>query len=173
MVNVFLVRPTGKFPRQTEIWKGSPIFPVGTFRMKIRLPFTHDLQVCWVSYHCQASWLLAEHNRFNSNNKYGGFTADRGFYQCPCCCYSSPVLEIFLTHSCSLYLRASFCKYRESGDSFKIFTFFIFCPNKAFSELFSKTQLKDPKALQFFQNRGKFENRHFGLPPTVFEEYHK
>ena len=53
-------------------------------------------------------------------------------------------------------LRASFCKYRESGDSFKIFNFFIFCPNKAFSELFSKIQLKDPKALEFFQNRGKF-----------------
>ena len=67
----------------------------------------------------------------------------------------------------SCYLRASFCKYRESGDSFKIFTFFIFCPNKAFSELFSKIQLKDPKALEFFQNRGKFENRHFGLPPPL------
>ena len=64
-------------------------------------------------------------------------------------------------------LRASFCKYRKSGDSFKIFTFFIFCPNKAFSELFSKIQLKDPKALEFFQNRGKFENRHFGLPPPL------
>ena len=64
-------------------------------------------------------------------------------------------------------LRASFCKYRKSGDSFKIFTFFIFCPNKAFSELFSKIQLKDPKALEFFQNRGKFENRHFGLPPSL------
>ena len=64
-------------------------------------------------------------------------------------------------------LRASFCKYRESGDGFKIFTFFIFCPNKAFSELFSKIQLKDPKALEFFQNRGKFENRHFGLPPPL------
>ena len=61
-------------------------------------------------------------------------------------------------------LRASFCKYRESGDTFKIFNFLIFCPNKAFSELFSKIQLKDPKALEFFQNRGKFENRHFGLP---------
>ena len=61
-------------------------------------------------------------------------------------------------------LRASFCKYRESGDSFKIFNCLIFCPNKAFSELFSKIQLKDPKALEFFQNRGKFENRHFGLP---------
>ena len=60
-------------------------------------------------------------------------------------------------------LRASLCKYRESGDSFKIFSFFIFCPNKAFSELFSKIQLKDPKALEVFQNRGKFENRHFGL----------
>ena len=55
-------------------------------------------------------------------------------------------------------LRASFCEYRESGDSFKIFSFLIFCPNKAFSELFSKIQLKDPKALEFFQNRGKFEN---------------
>ena len=48
-------------------------------------------------------------------------------------------------------LRANFCKYRESGDSFKIFNFFIFCPNKAFSELFSKIQLKDPKALEFFK----------------------
>ena len=64
-------------------------------------------------------------------------------------------------------LRASFCKYRESGDSFKIYTFFIFCPNKAFSELFSKIQLKDPKALEFFQNRGKFGNRHLGLPPPL------
>ena len=64
-------------------------------------------------------------------------------------------------------LRANFCKYRESGDSFKIFNFFIFSPNKAFSELFSKIQLKDPKALEFFQNRGKFENRHFGLPPPL------
>ena len=35
-------------------------------------------------------------------------------------------------------LRACFCKYRKSGDSFKIFNFFNFCPNKAFSELFSK-----------------------------------
>ena len=61
-------------------------------------------------------------------------------------------------------LRANFCKYRESRDSFKIFNFLIFCPNKAFSELFSKIQLKDPKALEFFQNRGKFEKRHFGLP---------
>ena len=63
------------------------------------------------------------------------------------------------------HLRASFCKYRESGDSFKISTFFIFCPNKALSKLFSKIQLKDSKALEFCQNRGKFENRHFGLPP--------
>ena len=66
-----------------------------------------------------------------------------------------------------MVLRVNFCKYRESGDSFKIFNFFIFCPNKAFSELFSKIQLKDPKALEFFQNRGKFENRHFGLPPPL------
>ena len=64
-------------------------------------------------------------------------------------------------------LRANFCKYRESGDSFKIFNFLIFRPNKAFSELFSKIQLKDPKALEFFQNRGKFENRHFGLPTPL------
>ena len=49
------------------------------------------------------------------------------------------------------HLRASFCKYRESGDSFKIFNFFIFFP----------------KALEFFQNRGRFENRHFGLPPPL------
>ena len=69
-----------------------------------------------------------------------------------------------VTTSLDEELRANFCKYRESGDSFKIFNFLIFCPNKAFSELFSKIQLKDPKALEFFQNRGKFENRHFGLP---------
>ena len=65
------------------------------------------------------------------------------------------------------HLRANFCKYRKSGASFKIFSFFIFCPNKAFIELFSKIQLKDPRALGFFQNRGKFENRHFGLPPPL------
>ena len=33
-------------------------------------------------------------------------------------------------------LRASFCKYRTSPDSFKIFNFFLFSPNKPFSELF-------------------------------------
>ena len=65
------------------------------------------------------------------------------------------------------FLRASLCKYRKSGDSFIILNFFIFCPNKAFSELFAKIQLKDTKALEFFQNRGKFENRHFGLPPPL------
>ena len=47
-------------------------------------------------------------------------------------------------------LRASFCKYRESRDSFKIFNFFVFCSNRPFSELFSKTRLKHPNALQFF-----------------------
>ena len=62
------------------------------------------------------------------------------------------------------HLRASFCKYRKSGATFKIF---IFCPNKAFSELFSKIQLKDRRAFEFFQNRGKFENRQFGLPPPL------
>ena len=77
--------------------------------------------------------------------------------------FHSPKQESFLAG----YLRANFCKYRESGDSFKIFNFFIFSPNKAFSELFSKIQLKDPKALEFFQNRGKFENRHFGLSPPL------
>ena len=64
-------------------------------------------------------------------------------------------------------LRARLGKYRKSGDSLKIFNFFIFSPNKAFSELFSKLQLKDPKALEFFQNRGKFENPHFGLQPPL------
>ena len=64
-----------------------------------------------------------------------------------------------LPHQTTQALRASFWKYRESGDRFS--------SNKAFSELFSKIQLKDPKALEFFQNRGKFENRHFGLPPPL------
>ena len=61
------------------------------------------------------------------------------------------------------YLRATFCKYRKSRDSFEFFNFFIFCPNKPFSELFSKIQLKYPNALCFFQNQAKFENHHLGL----------
>ena len=44
-----------------------------------------------------------------------------------------------ITKQYQTYLRASFCKYRKSRDSFKIFNFFVFCPNKPFSELFSKT----------------------------------
>ena len=74
--------------------------------------------------------------------------------------------SVFLNMKKLALKRASFCKYQTSGASFEIFNFFIFCPNKAFSELFSKIQLKDPKALEFFQNRGKFENRHFGFPPS-------
>ena len=61
-------------------------------------------------------------------------------------------------------LRANFCKYPATVSKFSIS---IICPNEAFSELFSKIQLKDPKALEYFQNRGKFENRHFGLPPPL------
>ena len=78
-----------------------------------------------------------------------------------------PIKKLYLTPGSKLvvprsiptspHLRASFCKYRESGDSFKIFTIFIFCSNKAFSELFSKLQLKDPKTLEFFQNGGKLK----------------
>ena len=45
------------------------------------------------------------------------------------------------------HLRASVCKYRKPGASCEIFDFFIFCLNKPFSELFSKIQLKVPKAL--------------------------
>ena len=45
------------------------------------------------------------------------------------------------------YLRASACKYRKPGASYEIFNFFIVCLNKPFSELFSKIQLKVPKAL--------------------------
>ena len=56
-------------------------------------------------------------------------------------------LEIY--HSFFLK-RASFCKYRKSRDSFKIFDFFLFSPKKPFSELFSKTELKYPKARQFY-----------------------
>ena len=44
-------------------------------------------------------------------------------------------------------VRASVCKYRIPGASCEIFNFFIFCLNKPFSELFSKIQLKVPKAL--------------------------
>ena len=46
-----------------------------------------------------------------------------------------------------ILLRASVCEYRKPGASCEIFNFFIFCLNKPFSELFSKIQLKVPKAL--------------------------
>ena len=75
-------------------------------------------------------------------------------------------------------LRASFCKYRESttgnasavrrlesGDSFKIFNFFIFCPNKVFSEslkiaiLASRRHWKLTKMMHFrFARAGKRDN---------------
>ena len=49
MVNVFLVRPTRRSPKKRKFWKGSPVFPVGTFRMEIRLPFTSFLSFVLVS----------------------------------------------------------------------------------------------------------------------------
>ena len=73
---------------------------------------------------------------------------------------------------CQTPLRASFCKYRKSGDSFKMFSFFIFCPNKAFSELFSKIQLKDPKALEFFSKSRKVWESPF-WPPAAVENWQK
>ena len=45
------------------------------------------------------------------------------------------------------HLRATVCKYRESGVSREIFNFFIFCSNNLYSELFSKILLKGPEAL--------------------------
>ena len=44
-------------------------------------------------------------------------------------------------------LRATVCKYRESGVSREIFNFFIFFPNNPYSELFSKIVFKGPEAL--------------------------
>ena len=43
-------------------------------------------------------------------------------------------------------------------SKFQNINFYIFCSNKAFSKLFSKKHLKDPKVLGFLQNRGKFES---------------
>ena len=45
------------------------------------------------------------------------------------------------------FLRATVCKYRESGVSREIFNFLIFCSNNLYSELFSKILLKGPEAL--------------------------
>ena len=36
-------------PDKQKFWKGSPVFPVGTFRMEIRLPFTSFLSFVLVS----------------------------------------------------------------------------------------------------------------------------
>ena len=44
-------------------------------------------------------------------------------------------------------LRATVCKYRESGVSREIFNFFIFCTNNLYSEFFSKILFKGPEAL--------------------------
>ena len=44
-------------------------------------------------------------------------------------------------------LRATVCKYRESGVSREIFNFFTFCPNNLYSELFLKILFKGPEAL--------------------------
>ena len=46
MVNVFLVCPTGILPGPNE---GSPVFPTGTFRIEIRLPFISFLSFLLVS----------------------------------------------------------------------------------------------------------------------------
>ena len=46
-----------------------------------------------------------------------------------------------------LVLRATVCKYRESGVSREIFNFFIFCSKNLYSELFSKILLTGPEAL--------------------------
>ena len=43
MVNDFLVCATENSRDKRKFWKGSPIFPIGTFRMEIRLPFTSFL----------------------------------------------------------------------------------------------------------------------------------
>ena len=57
------------------------------------------------------------------------------------------LLLLYLITLSPHFLRASVCKYRKPGASCEIFNFFIFCLNKPFSELFSKMQLKVPKAL--------------------------
>ena len=56
-------------------------------------------------------------------------------------------LAVFLLAVLHLPLRATVCKYRESGVSREIFNFFIFCSNNLYSELFSKILLKGPEAL--------------------------
>ena len=61
------------------------------------------------------------------------------------------LVENYMKKNTELYdietLRASVCKYRKPGASCEIFNSFIFCLNKPFSELFSKIQLKVPRAL--------------------------
>ena len=49
MVNVFWFVLLEDPPKKRKFWKGSPVFPVGTFRMKIRLPFTSFLSFVLVS----------------------------------------------------------------------------------------------------------------------------
>ena len=65
-------------------------------------------------------------------------------------CCSGVYLYVFTVLSSLVtlrLLRATVCKYRESGVSREIFNFFIFCPNNLYSELFSKILFKGPEAL--------------------------
>ena len=47
-------------------------------------------------------------------------------------------------------LRANVCKNREYVVSRETSSFFIFCLNNRYSELFSKILFKDPEVLDFF-----------------------
>ena len=62
------------------------------------------------------------------------------------------------------HLRASFCKYRKSRDSFKNFSFLRILPKHTFKWVIFENIIKiSQRALVvffFFRNRGKFENRH-------------
>ena len=59
-------------------------------------------------------------------------------------------------------LRASFCKYRKSRDSLKIFNFFAFCQTYPLVCYFRKHK-KQQQNIVFFNIRGQFENRYFGM----------
>ena len=83
-------------------------------------------------------------------------------------------LEIFLIECCAALLKPPVTsslnsqklkEYGESGVSREISNFFIFCPGKLYSKVFSKITFKVSTAFHFVQNRAKFENK-ASRPPS-------
>ena len=69
--------PRGKFPGQTKILKRLSRFPGWNVPHENSFTIYNFLEFR-TRFH--TSWLLADRNRFNNDNKYGGFITTGGLY---------------------------------------------------------------------------------------------